>query len=228
MRGIFVTGTSTEVGKTVVAAGLAWALRKRKVNVGVMKPFAAGSKRFSAKFRSEDTATLAEAAGVRDSDEEMNPFFYSVPAAPLVAASLSGGRPVDMQQAMYALKMLTIKHDFVVVEGIGGFMVPLTESQTVGDFARLAGFPVVIVTNPKLGTMNHTILTVNACRQYGLDVKGIVVNMMPKKPTAVERAAPETIAKFTKIPVVATIPFGSKDYKTVGKKLERFVDRLVA
>ncbi len=228
MRGIFVTGTSTGVGKTVVSAGLAWALRKKRLNVGVMKPFATASKRFSAEFRSEDTSILAKASGVKDSDEEMNPFFYRVPAAPLMAARLAGSRPVDMQEAMYALKVLTIKHDFVVVEGIGGFMVPLTESQTVADFARLAGLPVVIVTHPKLGTLNHTILTVNACRQYGLDVKGIVVNMMPKKPTAVEKAVPETIEEFTKIPVIATIPFGSKDYKIVGKRLEKFADRLVS
>jgi dethiobiotin synthetase len=76
MRGIFITGTSTGVGKTVVAAGLAWALRKRRINVGVMKPFATANRVFSRKYRSQDTAILAKASQVNDDDSELNPFFF--------------------------------------------------------------------------------------------------------------------------------------------------------
>lgn len=226
MRGVFITGTSTGVGKTIVAAGLAAALRKRDVNVGVMKPFATASKRYSSKFRSEDTAILARAAGVNDSDEEINPAFYELPAAPLMAAKMTNSS-VNMQEVLYALKKLSIKHSFVVVEGIGGIMVPLTEKETVADFAKLAEMPIVIVTHPLLGTMNHTILTVNACRQYGMDIKGIIVNMMPKKPSKVEKATPETIERFTKIPVVATIPFSkSPSYRRTASLLEKLAASL--
>src|SRR5688572_25075313 len=90
MRGIFVAGTDTGVGKTAVAAGIAWLLKSRRVDVGVMKPFATGSKRHSARYQSEDTAMLAAAAGAPESDEELNPFFFKIPASPLMAAQLTG------------------------------------------------------------------------------------------------------------------------------------------
>ncbi|HEU4606057.1 MAG TPA: dethiobiotin synthase, partial [Nitrososphaera sp.] len=88
MRGLFVTGTSTGVGKTAVAAGLAWALRRQRINVGVMKPFATANRAFSKQYRSRDAALLAKAAGVYDTDSELNPFFYSLAASPLVASQL--------------------------------------------------------------------------------------------------------------------------------------------
>jgi dethiobiotin synthetase len=206
MRGIFVTGTDTGVGKTAVAAGIASLLKKRGINVGVMKPFATAGKRHSAKYRSEDTAALALAAGATEPDSDLNPSFFRMPAAPLVAAQLAGEKPAVMQEALFALKKLQITHDFVVVEGIGGLMVPLTEREFVADFAKLAGLPVIIVSHPRLGTINHTLLTVRACRDFGLDVAGIVINMMPKKPTAVEKKAPETIARLAGVPVVAVLP----------------------
>lgn len=206
MRGIFVTGTDTGVGKTAVAAGIAYLLKKRGVNVGVMKPFATASKRHSAKYRSEDTAILASVADATESDPELNPSFFRVPAAPLMASQLTKEKPVDMQEVLFALKKLQITHDFVVVEGIGGLMVPLTEHEFVADFAKLAGLPMLIVSQPRLGTINHTLLTVRVCRDFGLDILGIAVNMMPKKPTAVEKKNPETIARLAGVPVLAVLP----------------------
>src|ERR671919_495342 len=112
MRGIFITGTSTGVGKTAVGAGLAWALRKRKIDVGVMKPFATANRVFSRIYRSQDTAILARASGVNDPDWSLNPFFYPIAASPLVAAKLKHRPPVDTERALQKLKELERKHDF--------------------------------------------------------------------------------------------------------------------
>lgn len=230
MKGVFVTGTGTGVGKTLVSAGLAWALRKRKISVVASKPFATAKKAYSSKHRSPDTAMLAEACGATEPDEELNPFFFKMPASPLMAAQILKEPPVDVHGALFPLKKLGIMHGFVVVEGIGGIMVPLTESEFVADFARLAGLPVVIVTTPQLGTVNHTLLTVRVCREFGLDIAGIIVNMMPKNPSAVEKNTPRTLERLSTVPLLATIPFMKKpSYRQAAGALERqgAVDRLL-
>lgn len=222
MRGIFVAGTDTGVGKTAVAAGIAWLLKSRRVDVGVMKPFATGSKPHSARYRSEDTAMLAAAAGALESDEELNPFFFRMPASPLMAAQLTGKPPAGMQEALFALRKLGIMHSFLVVEGIGGLMVPLTERKFVADFVRLSGLPVVIVTRPQLGTINHTLLTVRVCREFGLNVLGIIVNMMPKKPSVVEKNTPKMMERLAGVPMLAVLPeVRSPNHKKIGNLLAR-------
>jgi dethiobiotin synthetase len=225
MRGLFITGTNTGVGKTAIAAGLAWALRKRKVDVGVMKPFATANKVFSKKYRSQDTAILAGAAGVDDPDSELNPFFYTLAASPLVASQLKREPPVSIEKALQALQNLARKYDFMIVEGIGGIMVPLTENESVADFAKRADLPVVIVLTPMLGTLNHTLLTIMACKEFGINVKGIIINKMPKKPSVVEQKAPEVIERLTGIRVLGTLPFSrGANYSTIGKVFEKTID----
>jgi dethiobiotin synthetase len=225
MRGLFVTGTNTGVGKTAVAAGLAWALRKRKVNVGVMKPFATANRVFSKKYRSQDTAILAKAAGVNDPNNELNPFFYTLAASPLVASQLKHYPPVDIEKALQILQNLAEKHDFMIVEGIGGIMVPLTENKSVADFAKRAKLPVVIVSTPILGTLNHTLLTVMACKKFGINIKGIIMNKMPKRPSVVEQKVPEVIERLTGVRVLCTLPFSKGgNYATIGMMLEKTID----
>ncbi|WP_337863154.1 dethiobiotin synthase [Nitrososphaera sp.] len=225
MRGVFVTGTDTGVGKTQVAAAIAWMLKNRKkMDVGVMKPFATAAKLYSKKYRSEDTALLAEAAGAQEPDADLNPVFFRVPASPLMAAQIAGKpQAIEkmMEDALFSLKKLGIRHRFVVVEGIGGLMVPLTEREFVADFMRLAGLPVVIVTHPRLGTINHTLLTVRVCREFGLDIRGIIVNRMPKKASAVERDTPRIIERLAGVPVLAVLPeLGRPGYAALGRLLE--------
>jgi dethiobiotin synthetase len=225
MRGLFITGTNTGVGKTAIAAGLAWALRKRKVDVGVMKPFATANKVFSKKYRSQDTAILAGAAGVDDPDSELNPFFYTLAASPLVASQLKREPPVSIEKALQALQNLARKYDFMIVEGIGGIMVPLTENESVADFAKRADLPVVIVLTPMLGTLNHALLTIMACKEFGINIKGIIINKMPKKPSVVEQKAPEVIERLTGIRVLGTLPFSrGANYSTIGKVFEKTID----
>ena len=225
MHGIFITGTSTGVGKTAIAAGLAWALKKRKIDVGVMKPFATANRVFSRKYRSQDTAILVKASGVSDPDYNLNPFFYSIAASPLVASELKHGAPVDIKKAVQHLKKLGRKHHFLIVEGIGGIMVPLTENESVAGFAKLIDLPVVIVSTAKLGTVNHTLLTVLACKKFGLKITGIILNKTSKKPDIVEQKTAEVLEKLTHIKVLAVIPFSQGvNYTSIGKVLEHDLD----
>ena len=225
MHGIFITGTNTGVGKTAIAAGLAWALRKRKIDVGVMKPFATANRVFSKKYRSQDTAILAKASGVNDPDSNLNPFFYSIAASPLVASKLKHGAPVNIKRAVQELKKLGRKHDFLIAEGIGGIMVPLTENECVADFVKQVDLPAVIVSTTKLGTLNHTLLTVMACKKFGLEITGIILNKTSKKPNIVEQKTAEVIERLTRIKVLAVIPFSQwANYATIGKALEYDLD----
>jgi dethiobiotin synthetase len=225
MRGIFITGTSTGVGKTAVAAGLAWALRKRKIDVGIMKPFATGNRVFSRKYRSQDTAILARASGVNDPDCSLNPFFYSIAASPLVAAELKHSPPVDTEKALQKLKKLERKHDFLIAEGIGGIMVPLTENEFVVNFAKRAELPLIIVSTPKLGTLNHTLLTVMACQKFRLKIAGIILNKASKKPDIVEQKTAEILERLTQIKLLAVIPFSKgANHASIGKMIEDNLD----
>jgi dethiobiotin synthetase len=214
MRGIFVTGTSTGVGKTAIAAGLAWSLRKQKIDVGVMKPFATANRIFSRKYKSQDTAILARASGVNDPDYMLNPFFYSIAASPLVAAELKHCPRVDM-------KKLARKHDFLIAEGIGGVMVPLTENECVVNFAKRANLPLIIVSTPELGTINHTLLTVMACKKFHLKIAGIILNKTSKKPDIVEQKIAEILERLTHIKLLAVIPYSkAANYASIGKMIE--------
>ncbi len=225
MHGILITGTNTGVGKTLVAAGLAWALSKRNIDVGVMKPFATANRVFSKKYRSEDTAILARASRVNEPDCSLNPFFYSIAASPLVASELKHGPPVNIKRAIHELKKLGRKHDFLIAEGIGGIMVPLTEKESLADFVKQADLPVVIVSTAKLGTLNHTLLTVMACKKFGLKIMGIILNKTSKKPNIVEQKTAEIIERLTHIKVSAVIPFSpGANYAAIGNVLEQDLD----
>jgi dethiobiotin synthetase len=225
MRGIFVTGTSTGVGKTLVAAGLAWALRKQEVDVGVMKPFATANKVFSKSYRSQDTALLARASAVNDNDYDLNPFFYSIAASPLSATELKYGPRADTEMALQKLKKLGRKHQFMIVEGIGGIMVPLTENESIADFAKRANLPLVIVSTPTLGTLNHTLLTIMACKKLRLKIVGIILNKTSKKPDMVEQKTAPILERLTNIKVLAQIPFSKRaNYVSIGKLVEEKLD----
>jgi dethiobiotin synthetase len=225
MRGIFITGTSTGVGKTMVAAGLAWALRKRRIDVGVMKPFATANRVFSKQYRSQDAAILAKASQVNDADSELNPFFYSIAGSPLVASQLRHEPPVSIQRALQTLQNLCRKHDFLIAEGIGGIMVPLTQKESVASFVRRTQLPLLIVSTSKLGTINHTLLTVMACREFGLNIRGIIMNKMSKKPDMVEQKTVEVIEMLTDMKVLAVLPASkSVHYAVIGRMLEKKID----
>ena len=225
MTGIFITGTDTNVGKTMIAAALAWLIRRMGVDVGVMKPFAAAQKIFSDRYKSIDAAILAEAAHVTDADEEINPFFYQVPAAPIMAARIVNQSTPSISAAVKAFNKLAKKHEFMIVEGIGGIMVPLTSEAYVADLARDLKLPTIIVASSRLGTLNHILLTIKICRDYDLSIQGLIINGMPQRPGIVEKKLVSVIQELSNVRVLCVIPrLKNLTYKTIGSSIKKSVN----
>jgi dethiobiotin synthetase len=174
-QGCFITGTDTGVGKTVVGCLIAAALKARGLDVGVMKPMATGCRVTPFGLRSEDALALAEIAGVEDAYDLINPVSFEAPLAPSAAARESN-RPVDLLVVWRAYGLLRQRHRVMIVEGIGGLKVPITEGFFVSDLARMTGLPLLIVARAGLGTINHTLLTLESARAAGLPILGVVVN----------------------------------------------------
>ncbi|MBI2266456.1 MAG: dethiobiotin synthase [Armatimonadetes bacterium] len=174
-KGYFITGTDTGVGKTLVAGGLAALYKNKGLNVGVMKPVATGCKRINNTLVSDDAVFLKLAAEVDDEYELINPVSLEQPLAPTVAARLSNTK-IDSDKINTAFDTLCERHEYMIVEGIGGLLVPINEYYFVVDMAEEMELPVIVVCRPTLGTINHTLLTVSYARQHGLDVKGIIIN----------------------------------------------------
>lgn len=203
-RGIFVTGTDTGVGKTVVAAVLARLLRMRGVNVGVMKPVTSGCREDNGHLVSDDALLLSQSAGVSCSDD-VAPYLLREPVAPAEAAKVDG-ITIDFGSIREAYDRLSACHDFVIVEGAGGLMVPLAGGLLVADLARHLDLPLLVVARPNLGTINHTVLTCFAAQQMGLRVAGVIVNNFPEAPGLAERSAPHQIGSLCGAPVLGIWP----------------------
>ena len=190
MRGLFVTGTDTGVGKTVVTAGLARALRAQERTVAVFKPVQSGAL---AEDPDGDTALL----------EAENVYAFDAPLAPLVAARRAGVT-IELEPILRRAERLGTANDVVVVEGAGGLLVPLAENLLVADLARALGLPLVIVARAGLGTVNHVLLTIEAARARGLVVAAVVLN--GEGDTSTEDN-PELVALFGHGPPVVRVPW---------------------
>lgn len=168
--GFFVTGTDTGVGKTVVACALVRALREEGLDVGAMKPIETGVGPEGPR----DALALREAAGDVDALDDVCPQRFALPAAPSVAAAAEGRR-VEVWAIERAYQRLRARHAWLVVEGVGGLLVPAAEKLSVADLARDLELPLVIVARAALGTINHTLLSLEAAVARGLPVAGVVV-----------------------------------------------------
>lgn len=202
--GIFITGTDTGVGKTVVAAALAFLLRQRGVRVGVMKPVTSGCIEKAGRLVSEDAELLAAGAGIAVSDE-IAPYLLREPVAPSAAAEKEGVR-IEFSRILAAYHRLADQYDFVIVEGAGGLMVPLAGGLLVADLVKLLALPLLVVARPGLGTVNHTLLTCFAARQLELQVRGVVVNGFPENPGLAEATAPHMIDSLSGVPLLGRFP----------------------
>jgi len=178
LRGLLVTGTDTEVGKTLVAGAIARSLRAGGTSVDVFKPVATGCRSVRGDLVSADAEFLAVCADSPRSLSEIAPVRYSRALAPNVAAEREG-RPVDLDSIFHAYRRLEGQSEAVIVEGIGGLLCPITDDFWVIHFAKLLSLPVVIVARAELGTINHTLLTIHAARCAGLEVAGVVINRFP-------------------------------------------------
>lgn len=218
---LLVTGTDTGVGKTYVSAGVARELARRGAPVGVMKPFATGARTIGGRLVSDDALLLKKAAGVDDPLDLINPVCLKPPLAPDMAARVSR-RPITPETVWSAYRTLSRKHQPMVVEGVGGLLVPLFAGFTVADLAKRLRLPLLIVTRPALGTLNHTALTVHAARSHGLRILGLVVNYAVRaRKGLAERLNPAALEQLTGIPVLGVIPYGAP-----GTVFRKIVDRL--
>jgi dethiobiotin synthetase len=206
-KGWFVTGTDTGVGKTVVAGALAWLAREAGRRVGVFKPTATGC-RFDVRLGlvCADAEFLAHCAEAAENLATINPVRYSGELAPMVAAEREH-KPIDWP-AIYASWERIRQAEVVVVEGAGGLLVPIDREHNMADLAKELGLPLVIVARPGLGTINHTLLTIEAARARGLNIAAVVVNgYRPDSATPAEESNPEVIARLAKIPIPLIVPF---------------------
>lgn len=202
LRGIFVTGTDTEVGKSVVAAAICAVLAARGENVAAFKPVVTGLDEEPGEF-GRDHELLAGAAGSGQAPGEVAPHSFGPPVSPHLAAELAS---VTIEPAELLAAARAAGGDRVLVcEGVGGLMVPITTGYLVRDLAVDLGLPVVVAARPGLGTINHTLLTVEAARAAGLSVAGVVMTPWPGEPSAMERSNRETIERLSGVPV-STLP----------------------
>ena len=204
MRGLFVTGTDTEVGKTVVAGCIAAALRARGARVAAFKPVVTGLDEAPVPGWPRDHELLAAAAGV--APETVTHHVFGPPVSPHLAAELAGVT-LDLEAMVLVAGAAAAEAgaDVLVAEGVGGLLVPLTAEHSVRDLAVALGFPVVVAARPGLGTINHTLLTLEAARAAGLFVAAVVLTPWPSVPTTVEASNRDTIARLGAVDV-ATLP----------------------
>ena len=203
--GIFITGTDTDVGKTVVSAGLALALRDYGLKVGVMKPVATGCYGGDGRLVSQDAAFLMEAAQ-NEYVPLTSPSRFRNPLAPSVAAMLEK-KEVDIPGILKSFRELQKHYDFMIVEGIGGLMVPLKKDYYVANLIRDMGLPLLIVSCAGLGAINHTMLTVDAATIRGLEIRGIIFNRVSgTNYSLAELTNPKVIHYLSGIPILGSLP----------------------
>lgn len=202
-RGVFVTGTDTGVGKTLVAAALARFLRNRQVDVGVMKPVETGVA--DPGQTGPDAALLQWAANCSDEPSLIAPYRLRAPLAPSLAAREESVR-IDLEFIVSTARALTDSHEFTIIEGAGGLMVPLAGGLLISDLVLKIGLPLVVVCRPGLGTINHTLLTIHAARAMGISVAGFIINGMPSQPDAAEASAPHTLASLASADLLGVLP----------------------
>lgn len=203
--GIFVTGTDTGVGKTVVAAGLALVLRERGMRVGVMKPVATGCTGEGKCLISEDAVYLFEAAE-NEYPPLTSPLRFRNSLSPNVASVIEK-KEIPIEKLIKAYRELQNHYDFLIVEGIGGLLVPLTKEYYVANLIHEFALPIVIVSRGGIGTINHTLLTVDAAVIRGLEVRGIIFNRMPRvNLTMAEITNPKVVHDLTGFPILGSLP----------------------
>ncbi|MBI1368128.1 MAG: dethiobiotin synthase [Planctomycetes bacterium] len=204
--GLFITAVDTDIGKTVITCAIAASLRRRVSKVGVCKPIASGCRHEREGLVSDDAEALAHFADCRMALDIINPVRYHAPLAPSTAAQKTG-HPVDMAMIDHAMCRLDEAHDVMLVEGVGGLMVPLDDAHSVLDLAKRFDYPVVVVTHTKLGTLNHTALTCAAIRSAGLRLAGLVLNRYdPDTTDDAQMTNPAQLVKQNRTTILATVP----------------------
>jgi dethiobiotin synthetase len=206
-RGFFVTGTDTGVGKTVVAGVLIKALQMLGSRVCGMKPIESGCRRRGSMLLPSDGAFLKEISQMKEPLSHVSPSCFESPLAPMIAAEREGRR-VDLKNILSIFMVLSDKYDAVVVEGIGGLRVPIKADYSVADLAAEMGLPLLVVASPFLGTINHTLLTIDYAQAKGLEIAGIVINYMrPSEGSLAEGTNPSVLERLSPVPLIGRVPY---------------------
>jgi dethiobiotin synthetase len=206
MPGLLITGTDTGIGKTVIAGAIARQLRLAGKRVAVCKPCGSGCVHRREGLVSEDAEFLAHCAGSPHPLHIVCPQRYAEPLAPAVAGQRAG-QPLDWAEVQRCIDEMSTGSEVMIIEGVGGIMVPMDEKHTMLDVASWLNVPAVVVARAGLGTINHTLLTVNALRARGVRVAGVVINNYPaENPGVAEETNPKAIEKWGKVPVLCIVP----------------------
>ncbi len=203
--GLFVTGTDTGVGKTLITAALAAALRACGVDIGVMKPIETGCPTRRGRLLPLDALTLREASGSRDSLALINPYRFREPLAPMVAAERSGRR-IDVKVLEERFSRLAGRHSAVLVEGAGGPLVPITERASFLDLSARLRLPLLVVIGSRLGALNHARLTVEAALHARLPVAGAILNHPTVDRSPARTTNLSALRRLLPVPVLGEIP----------------------
>jgi dethiobiotin synthetase len=213
-QGIFVTATDTGIGKTVVSAALIVALNRCGIKTGAMKPVETGCIRKGNTLEPADGKFLKQIAGMDDPIDSITPLRFESPVAPYVASKREG-IPVELDRIFDSFNQLSAKYDFMVVEGIGGVLVPITVRKTgkgsktyfVIDMIKELKLPAIVVAAPVLGTINHTLLTVSQLLNEGIDVAGVVINCnAPGSGSPAENTNAKALTELCPVPIIGIIP----------------------
>jgi dethiobiotin synthetase len=224
--GLAVLGTDTGIGKTVVTAAILLALRRVGVHATPWKPVATGGARYGGTLVAGDVLWWKRVLKLDLAPADLNPFCFRRPLAPWVAARLEPGRPPLTDRALGAAWTLALRRRPVLVEGIGGVLVPLRQTLTFADWVRHLGIPAVVVARAGLGTINHVALTIEALRRRRVRVAGIILNGATGKDPA-ERSNPGALESMCGVPVLAVLPRIAR-VRTDRRQLARLARRLPA
>jgi len=227
-KGVFIIGIDTEIGKTTISAGLGNLLFRKGINVGVMKPFASGIGKYSRKFKSLDSKLLKMSSGSKDIDEIINPYYSPLPTAPYLARKiLKLNEQIDKQEILIKYKDIERRHDFTIVEGIGGLMVPLDENFFVADLASILNVPIILIMSNKIGSINHITMTYYLSIKFNLQITGIILNnkynFSESYYKLINKNLQIIIEELTRTKVLATIPYIKKPTaKKIANILEKY------
>ncbi len=205
-QGLFITGTDTGVGKTLVVAALASFLKSEGVDVGVMKPIESGCPRQGKKLVPQDALFLSEVTECEDDLDLINPCRLEAPLAPSLAAEREGVE-IDPGKLVECFQTIKEKHDFILVEGAGGLLVPLRERYLISDLIQLFQLPLLIVAASRLGAINHTLLTVRCAQSLKIEVVGVILNNLEEEGDLASQSNSFILQQLLDVPLLCVLPF---------------------
>lgn len=207
IKGFFVTGTDTGVGKTIISGILITILRAQGLKTGGMKPFETGCLKEGELLVPSDGMFLKDIASMEEPINYITPLCLEKPLAPMVAAEIEG-KEIDLSAVFKAYEYLKKRYEAIIVEGVGGLLVPIKRDYWVIDLIKDFNLPVIVVSRPTLGTINHTLLTIRELLSQRVRVHGIIFNYACQpEGTLAEETNPSQVTRFTHVPVIGTIPY---------------------